>query len=151
MKLVSFMVGAMVLAGSAQAAPSQDTAGQLQEADAQLARSNLAGAQSILQRIAMALTGASIPGHEAHVAVQAMVTALGAPPPSRAGLQEAMLQLKPSETTQSQGYQAGWRMGYADARAEHYSDHRPSHGDPAADPLYQGYEAGWATGSTPNY
>jgi hypothetical protein len=42
------------------------------------------------------------------------------------------------------GYAIGYRAGWSDGLAGRYVDHRPSHGDPARDAFYQGYEEGWA-------
>lgn len=157
MRLVQIMVGALVVAaGSAQASrPSQDTMGQLEQADGQLQRSDVKGAQRTLERLTVSLTtGATVSGREARVAVNGVLAALGVTSASgsRAHLAEAITTLKPGgEQGKSQGYQMGWRMGYADARAGHYTGHRPSHGDLSRDQLYQGYEDGWSAGNSSGF
>lgn len=156
MRLVHFMVGVLVIAASsACAAPSTDTVSQLTEADAQLARSDVAGAQRTLERIALELTaGAAVSGREARVAVNGLLSAMATATPaeSRAQLRETMSTLRPTgDQAKSQGYQMGWRMGYADARAGHYTDHRPSHGDVSHDEFYRGYEEGWSAGNSPTF
>lgn len=134
MKFVSFMVGAMVLAaGETHAAPSQDAAEQIKDADAQLARQDISAARATLERIALALTGAALPGRENRVAMGTLLTALPAPA---------------AESTRCEGYQAGWRKGFADARAGKYGAHRPTPGA-EHDKTVEGYEAGWAAGAAP--
>lgn len=134
MRLVQLMVGAMVLASTApsHAAPAQDTSGLLAEADASLERSDVTGAQLALTRVAMEVAGATMPGRDAQVAVGGALAALDAHPASR-----------------SPGFQMGWRLGFAEARAGKYADHRLPKGDPSRDTFYQGYEAGWAAGNAP--
>lgn len=121
MKFVSFMVGAMVLAAeTAHAAPAHDTASQLQEADAQLARSDIAAAQATLTRVAVELAAATLPGADARLVNGAIA--------------------QPTES--GDAYQSGWTKGFAEARAGKYNQHRTT------DAYARGYEAGFAAGSS---
>ena len=49
----------------------------------------------------------------------------------------------------SLGYWKGYRIGYSDGLAGQYHDYRPTSMPPEADDFYQGYEAGYAEGSSP--
>lgn len=150
MKLVHFFVGALSLAvGSAHAAGRSDLMDTMSDADRHLARQDVAGAQRELENLAVRLTaGASVAGREARVAVNGVLAALeqqsgGA----RAKLHDTMEALGPQEGA-SRGYSMGWRMGYADARAGVYTDHRPTSHSPDQDDFYKGYEEGWGAGSS---
>ena len=71
----------------------------------------------------------------------------------RAKMQVAMTSVQHGDVqARSQGYQMGWRLGFAGARTGRYTDHRPTKGDPSADQFfYRGYEDGWAAGTSPTF